>query len=62
MSEELRWFKSGYSNMESACVEAAFAGPRTVLMRDTRHREASMLRVGSSEWVGLMTLLATGRG
>lgn len=62
MSEELRWFKSGYSNIESACVETAFAGPRTVMMRDTQHREASVLEVDFSEWIGLVLLFADGQG
>ncbi|WP_306366270.1 DUF397 domain-containing protein [Nocardiopsis sp. CC223A] len=48
------WFKSTYSAAETDCVEVNFGASPAALIRDTQHREAAVLTVGSREWSALI--------
>lgn len=51
----LPWHKSSYSTNGGDCVEVAEG--RSVLVRDTQHRELGHLAFGSNEWSGLLSAL-----
>ncbi|MEU9787273.1 DUF397 domain-containing protein [Streptomyces phaeochromogenes] len=60
MSEQLKWFKSSYSDSEgSDCVEVALT-PTTTHIRDTKLAAASpQLKVGAPAWSAFISATPT---
>ncbi|PDP85434.1 DUF397 domain-containing protein [Glycomyces fuscus] len=55
-SDRMAWHKSSYSGGGGGnCVEVAEG--RSVLVRDTQHRELGHLTFTSPEWAGLLSAL-----
>jgi hypothetical protein len=49
------WFKSSYSNGQSACVEAAFLGDGGVALRDTKDEgEGAVMVFPASGWAAFV--------
>ncbi|MEJ3741881.1 DUF397 domain-containing protein [Actinomycetes bacterium KLBMP 9797] len=47
---DLLWFKSSRSAGNGACVEVAFALPRTIAMRDSKDPHGPVLRFPTASW------------
>jgi hypothetical protein len=56
--DSVPWNKSSRSSMGDNCVEVGFSVPAAVLVRDTRHRDSTVLAVGSLEWSGWLRSVA----
>ncbi|MDT0331644.1 DUF397 domain-containing protein [Nocardiopsis lambiniae] len=53
ITDTFSWFTSGFGALKGGeYVEVAFPDATTVLMRDTRNRDAAVLSIGSGEWSG----------
>ncbi|WP_167503192.1 DUF397 domain-containing protein [Streptomyces malaysiensis] len=44
------WFKSSYSNGQSACVEVAFHGEGAVQCRDSKVQAGPVLQFSEASW------------
>ncbi|WP_369170223.1 DUF397 domain-containing protein [Streptomyces sp. R28] len=61
-ASELTWFKSSYSSSSEgdSCVEIAIA-PRTVHVRDSKHRDAGpRLALATQAWAAFVTYASEG--
>lgn len=54
--DEEGWFLSSFTNGAAACVQVKFAGPGTVLVRDSKDRRADtpILNMPSRGWASLL--------
>ena len=50
------WFVSSYTNGAGACVEVKFAGPGTILVRDSKdqRQERPIIGLPSNGWASLL--------
>jgi hypothetical protein len=55
MNDELKWFKSSYSDGEGgACVEVAHTAA-VILVRDSKNPAAPELRITTSAWTAFVS-------
>jgi hypothetical protein len=60
MSDQLKWFKSSYSDSEGGnCVEVAFA-PR-IHIRDSKAPSGPELHVAATAWTAFISAVTAGR-
>ncbi|MFF4753011.1 DUF397 domain-containing protein [Streptomyces sp. NPDC002514] len=55
------WFKSSYSNGQSACVEVAFVGHEMVPVRDSKSPNGPALTFGVNEWSSFVGAIQRGQ-
>lgn len=60
MKRNDQWFKSSYSNGQSACVEAAMQPHGGLRVRDSKQAEAGpILGFGDTAWKAFLSLATT---
>jgi Domain of unknown function (DUF397) len=59
--EEDGWFVSSYTNGNASCVQVKFAGPGTILVRDSKDRRAAspIISLPSHGWASLLEGITT---
>ncbi|MPY64036.1 DUF397 domain-containing protein [Streptomyces spongiae] len=62
MNDQLRWFKSSYSDGEGgACVEVALPAPRTTIhIRDSKNPSGPQLHITASAWRAFVSAVQPG--
>ncbi|WP_078652699.1 DUF397 domain-containing protein [Streptomyces sp. NRRL F-525] len=57
MNDQLKWFKSSYSDDEGGeCVEAAIPAPRTTIhIRDSKNPSGPQLTVTAASWAAFVS-------
>ncbi|PAZ13882.1 DUF397 domain-containing protein [Streptomyces sp. SA15] len=63
MNDELKWFKSSYSDGEGgACVEVALPAPVTTIhIRDSKNPSGPELRLTALAWTAFLSGVSAGR-
>ncbi|MBC9728519.1 DUF397 domain-containing protein [Streptomyces sp. TRM68367] len=63
MSDQLKWFKSSYSDDEGgACIEVALTAPRTTVhVRDSKFPAGPRLHLTASAWAAFLADVSAGR-
>ena len=54
------WAKSTHSNDEGACVELGHGVPGCALVRDSKDRQGTVLRLSQRQWLTFTTAVKVG--